>query len=71
MKPNEIECLAKLRATNDVPGLLLLRQHKSELAFTFPLITSEVVLFRRVLENIVYFASDVQKKRWHLYINGN
>ena len=51
MKPNEIECLAKLRATNDVSGLLLLHQHKSELAFTFPLITSEVVLFRRVLEN--------------------
>ena len=41
MKPNEIKCLVKLVATNDASGLLLLRQHESELAFTFPLLTSE------------------------------
>ena len=28
-------------ATNDISGLLLLRQHEPEFAFTFPLLTSE------------------------------
>ena len=40
MKPNENECLAKLDVTNNVSGLLLWRQHESELAFNFPLFTS-------------------------------
>ena len=41
MKPGEIKCLVKLVATNDASGLHLLHQHESELAFTFPLLTSE------------------------------
>lgn len=40
MKPNEKLCLAKLNVT-DVPELLLLSQHKSGLAFNFPLSTLE------------------------------
>ena len=45
VKPNENECLAKLNVTNDISGLLLLSQPKSELAFTFPLLTSVCGLF--------------------------
>ena len=45
MKPNENECLVKLNVTNDIFGLLLLRQAESELAFTFPLLTSGCDLF--------------------------
>lgn len=41
MKPNRIECLAMFDVTNDAFGLLSLRQHQSELAFTFTLLTSE------------------------------
>ena len=47
MKPNGIEYLAKLDVANDVSGWLLLRQHESELAFTFLLLTSECGLFQK------------------------
>ena len=44
-EPNENKCLAKLNVTNDIYGLLLFSQPKSELAFTFPLLTSVCGLF--------------------------
>ena len=47
MKPNGIGYLAKLDLANDVSGWLLLRQHKSELVFTFPLLTSEYGPFQK------------------------
>ena len=58
MKPNENEYLAKLNVTNDISGLFLLSQPKSELAFTFPILISVCGPFSsRVPYNIVYFLS--------------
>ena len=34
VKPNGIECLAKLDVTNDISRLVLLHQHETELGFT-------------------------------------
>ena len=45
VKPNENNCMEKLNVTNDISGLLLLSQPKSELAFAFPLLTSMCGLF--------------------------
>ena len=68
MKSNEIERLAKLNVTNDVSRLLLLRQHKSDLAFTFPLHTLEHGLFRKSVRIYCIFRVERTKETSAFYM---